>query len=114
MSKKLTRQFDCSKMMLPEHRAGLRRHIDQIEWDEKHRRPRLDEQRREELQGILETALLKQQPVKVTVLNENGFEVYHGVPRRLDPAFGLIYLDTGHSRLLPVRASEVVQLDSSY
>ncbi len=111
MSKKMTQQFLCSKMMLPEHCSGLRKYAEDKKWAENHRRPLLDEQFREELQQILELAMAEQQPLKFTVLDSGGYRAYSGIPLRSDPATGLIYLRSGSSRLQAVKASEVVGIE---
>ncbi len=111
MSKKINRQFSCSKMMLPEHRAGLQQHASQKQWEEDHRRPLFDEQRQEELQQILEQALLNRQSLKLTILNGSGYKTCRGIPLRSDPSAGLLFIHTGTGRTRSIRAVDVVCLE---
>jgi len=98
-------------MMLPEHRSGLQRYAARKQWEADHRRPVMDEQRQEELQQVLEQALLNGQALKLTVLNERGFTGCTAIPLRIEPSTGLIYFCTGASRHLAVRAAEIVHLE---
>ncbi len=112
MSKKATHQFLCSKMMLPEHCAGLREHVTARQRAENNRRPELDEQFREEMQQLLEQALATRQAVEVTVLESCGCRFFSGVLLRSDPGAGLIYLDTGSSRRpRSIKAGEVIRIE---
>ncbi len=113
MSKKITRQFLCSKMMLPEHCSGLKEYAARKQWEENCRRPNLDEQLQEELQQAFEQALAKKQILKITILNDSGYRTYSGIPLRSDCAAGLIYLHTDKGRPQAVKAADVVQIESS-
>ncbi len=110
MSKKLTGQFLCSRMMLPEHCSGLQKHADQLDWDEAHRYPDLDEQRQEEMQQIFEQALAGQTALEITTLTSSGYRHYSGTPLRIDQACGLIYLRDKEGKLIKVFAREAVGL----
>ena len=111
MSKKFNQQFACSKMMLPEHRGSLQEQSVKTQWNETHRRPLFDEQRQEELQQILDQAIVKRQTLQCTILNSSGYQVYSGVPLRIDQTAGKIILDTSDRRTQAITAAEVVQLE---
>ena len=110
MSKKLTGQFLCSRMMLPEHCSGLQKHADQLDWDEAHRHPELDEQRQEEMQQVFEQALAGHNALEITTLTSSGYRVYSGTPLRSDQAFGLVYLRDREGKLIRIKTREVVGL----
>ena len=111
MSKKISQQFLCSKMMLPEHCAGLKEYAAGKQWAENHRRPDIDQQMHEELQRTLEQALVKQESLKITILNDSGYRTYSGIPVHSDPASGLICLQNGRNRPKTVKAAEVVRIE---
>jgi hypothetical protein len=111
MSKKINRQFACSRMMLPEHSGTLEEHNSSAAWDETHRRPHLDEQRQEEMQQILARAILNRLKIKLIILNGSGYHTYCGVPLPGDSTAGKFFIDTGAARPLAVRAAEVVCLE---
>ena len=110
MSKKLTGQFLCSRMMLPEHCSGLQKHADQLDWDEAHRYPDLDEQRQEEMQQAFEQALAEQAAIEITTLTNSGYRHYSGTPHRCDQAFDLVYLRDREGKLIKIKARDVVGL----
>ncbi len=110
MSKKLTGQFLCSRMMLPEHCSGLQKHADQLDWDEAHRHPELDEQRQEEMQQSFEQALAGQTALEITTLTNQGYRFYSGIPLRIDQAYGLVYLREREGKLIKIKAREVTGL----
>lgn len=110
MSKKINRQFACSKMMLPEHRGSLQDHKNKALWQENHRSPLLDEQRQEELQQLLDRAVFKRQALTFTVLDDEGYQNFNGTPLRIDTAAGLIHLDSGGSRPQKIRAADVIDI----
>jgi len=110
MSKKLTGQFLCSRMMLPEHCFGLQKHADQLDRGEAHRHPDLDEQRQEEMQQVFEQALACQAALDITTLTSSGYRHYSGTPLRSDQAFGLVYLRDREGKLIKIKAREVVGL----
>ncbi len=111
MSKKLNQQFSCSKMFLPEHRASLQQRSEKLQQDEDRRRPILDEQRQEELQQILEQAILNKQPLKLIVLNGSGYESCYGVPLRCDTATGIITVDSGNARPDRLKAATIYHIE---
>ncbi len=111
MSKKITQQFLCSKMMLPEHCSNLREHNTKNRWEENHRRPDFDEQFQEELQQILLEACASLKLLRVVLLEESGYRTITGVPRHTDPESGIIYFDTGEPKMIPVRAEAIIKLD---
>ncbi len=108
MSKKLTHQFLCSRMMLPEHCSGLQKHADQLDWDEIHRYPELDEQRQEEMQQVFEQALAGQTAVEITTLTNSGYRFYRGIPLRIDQAHGLVYLRDKEGKLIKIPSRETI------
>lgn len=110
MSKKLTGQFLCSRMMLPEHCAGLQKHAGQLDWDEAHRFPELDEQRQEEMQQAFEQALAGKAALAITTLTSSGYRQYSGTPVRIDQVSGFIYLRDREGKLVKIKAREVVSL----
>lgn len=110
MSKKINQQFLCSRMMLPEHCSGLNDYTLRKKWAENHRRPDLDDQQQEQLQYELEQALAEQQELIITVLNESGYHTCIGVPLRIDPTTGLIFIHTGKNRPGAVKAADVVKI----
>jgi hypothetical protein len=110
MSKKLTQQFACSRMMLPEHCGNLRKHAAEKKRSEEQRRPLRDEQLQGEQQQILEQAFRGQKCLEINLLKTSGHSSYHGVPRRLDENAGTIIIDTGNGNLLTIRAAEVINL----
>ncbi|MGM0652224.1 MAG: YolD-like family protein [Bacillota bacterium] len=110
MSKKLTSQFLCSRMMLPEHCSKLQNHADQLNWDEAHRCPELDEQQQEKMQQVFEQALAGQTALEITTLTSSGYQLYSGIPVRSNQAPGLVYLRDREGKLIKVKAREVVTL----
>jgi len=112
VSQKFNRQFDCSKMMLPEHRSSLDQQVvrEHGSAGEVHSLS-LDQQELEQLQRSLEHALVERQPLRVTVLAEDGRRDYTGIPLRIDQASGVIYLSTGFARPQPIEADRVLSLE---
>lgn len=112
MSGKLFRQFCCSKMMLPEHCNLLKEHCASAEWNENHRRPDHDEQLQEELQQVLDEAMAERRPLNIKYLDESGYHIYSGVPRRCDPAAGKIFFSAVSGTVCIISASEIVEIKS--
>ena len=110
MSKKMTHQFNCSKMMLPEHHSTLQKHEADIRSREKYRRPSLDEQRQEELQYLFEAALLQGRQLKITVLKENGYQTYSGLPRPGQGNPGFLNLRSMGGKQKNIRLTEIVDI----
>ncbi len=108
MSKKMSQQFACSRMMLPEHCGSLRRHAAVIERAEEQRRPLTDEQLQVEQQQLLEEALCHKLRLEFILLDEAGRSSISGVPRRLDETAGIIYIDTGSGKPVKLRAASVI------
>ena len=78
MVNKLNNQFLCSRMMLPEHVRELRKQAYEAEIQEISKIPELDEQRLEEMDKILKKAIKKNLPVRITVMNPKGPNIYKG------------------------------------
>ncbi|HSW35258.1 MAG TPA: YolD-like family protein [Candidatus Limnocylindrales bacterium] len=112
MSKKINQQFNCSKMMLPEHRERLQKQTALSRWKEEHHRPVLDEQQQELLQHIFEQSLLHRQKIKITVLNENGYQVLEGVPLKGTSAVGQISLENSGD-VKTVQTKDIVNLEQA-
>lgn len=110
MSKKINQQFNCSKMMLPEHCGQLREHSAAYEKVEAGRKPCFDEQLREEQQRTLDQALFAGQMIVVTILNSSGSHTFRGVPLRIDQALGCLVLDVGEVRPCRIKAVEITGL----
>ena len=113
MSKKIIRQFACSKMMLPEHRDSLQSLKIGARREEIYRRPFFDDQRQEELQQLLDRAILKQQALRFTILSAGGTETFTATPLRIEPSAGLLCLDNGSCRLHKVLASDVIDIETA-
>ncbi len=111
MIRKIDQQFSCSKMMLPEHRTNLERHCEELIREEELRRPQLDEQRREEMQRLLEQALQTGQSLKIDTMDSYSRCCYRGLPLRCDPATGQITIRTDRGKTLKLKASEIVHLE---
>ncbi len=111
MSKKITHRFLCSKMMLPEHCSKLREYTAKNRWEKDHRRPDLDEQFQQELQQILTEACKTCKLLRVVLLEESGYRTITGVPRQTVPGSGIIYFDTGRSKMMPVSTEVIIKLD---
>ncbi|MFU8794585.1 MAG: YolD-like family protein [Dethiobacteria bacterium] len=111
MSKKINQQFNCSKMMLPEHCGSLREHVKNLEREEIYRFPVIDEQLWEEQQRMFGQALFTGHTIKINVINSSGSHTYRGVPLRIDQVAGLILVDTGKTGLLKIRATEITRLE---
>lgn len=71
MSKKINQQFNCSKMMLPEHCGQLREHSAGLKIDSQKAFVETDEQLLEEWQQIFDLAFAKKLPLTI-VYNEAG------------------------------------------
>ena len=110
MSKKISQQFNCSRMMLPEHQSRLNDHAEQTMRREKYRRPFLDEQYREELQYTLEAALTEKKPVMIIAQNSKGYQTVSGILRCINTTAGTLYIDTGCDNIVSVKATEVITL----
>ncbi len=110
MSKKINQQFNCSKMMLPEHCGQLREHSAAYEKAEACSRPCFDEQLREEQQRTLDQALITGQIIVVTVINSSGSHTFRGVPLRIDQISGCLVLDVGKVRPRRIKAAEITGL----
>jgi hypothetical protein len=110
VSKKINQQFNCSKMMLPEHCGQLREHGAAYEKAEACRRPCFDQQLREEQQRTLDQALQTGQMIVVTIINNSGTHTFRGVPLRIDQVAGCLVLDAGEVRPCRVRATEITGL----
>lgn len=113
MSKKINQQFNCSKMMLPEHCGSLREHNDRLERKEIYRRPIIDEQLWEEQQRILGQALLTGHQIMITIINSSGYHTYRGVPLRIDQITGFILIANGEQQPFKIRATEIIHLEFS-
>ncbi len=114
MSKKLTQQFACSKMMLPEHRGSLQEKTTRSRRSEENSRPELDEQERERLQRIFEQALAGRKALKVTVLTGKGRDTFIGIPLRSDSASGKIAFSVGSSQSNLVRTVDIINLEPAH
>jgi len=112
VSKKLTQQFACSRMMLPEHCGSLRQHAKSLMRAEEQRWPLTDEQLQAEQQQLLEEALGHKLRVEFTLLDESGRSSLSGVPYRLDETAGMIYIDTGSGKPVKIRAASVIGMAS--
>jgi hypothetical protein len=84
MSKKITNQFICSRMMLPEHKEKLNSHRKSILKKEKYSKPCFDEQRLEEFQFLLNHSMHNKITVKITVLNDNEYLNIEGIVKKMD------------------------------
>jgi len=113
VSRKLNQQFNCSKMMLPEHRSSLEQQILRERCDRELRYPAFDEQELDRLQQQLDLALANKQPIRVTVLENSVCQIYSGVPLRIDQGTGIIVLSTGCGRRQPIQAAQVVALEQA-
>ena len=113
MSKKIDRQFCCSKMMLPEHRSGLRDNAARNRLHEENNRPELDEQQRERLQQTFEQALAERQTLLVTIITKAGRKTFTGTPLRSDPASGIIIFSSGSASARPqaIKAGDILRLE---
>lgn len=112
MSKKINRQFDCSMMMLPEHRGLLQQQAARNRHEEKNRRPHLDEQEHARLQHVLEQAMLQKKPLAITFINEGERRVCRGIPLRCNEgAERIIHIVDESGCVLQIRAGEVISLD---
>ncbi len=110
MSKRISNQFNCSKMMLPEHCGHLRRRADDLDQREKRRQPLIDEQLHEEQQLLLEKALAAGIALHFTLLSSKGTAKLAGIPRRISQQQGVIMIDTGEMRPLSIKAADVIAL----
>ncbi|MDW7740117.1 MAG: YolD-like family protein [Bacillota bacterium] len=108
MSKKMSQQFACSKMMLPEHRDNLLQHRRTEERTERCRQPAVDEQALAEQQQIFEEALHSRRSLRITIVTEEGCLTYTGLVRRCDFALRTLFLDTGFSKSQKISVSEIV------
>ncbi|MEW5784577.1 MAG: YolD-like family protein [Bacillota bacterium] len=111
MSKKLTHQFGCSRMMLPEHRGQLQRHREQTRQREEYRRPLFDEQQQEQFQHALEQSLRHGLPLQVTVvLTGSGRRTFTGTVSRTDPVAGRIFLNTADG-ILAISTRQIIVIE---
>lgn len=108
MSGKMRGQFACSRMMLPEQSRGLRRQAEALRIPP---RPWLDEQRHEEMQYVLDRAIMERCVVLLTIWDEKGGEILRGRICRVDQAGGLLFLacDDG-APPRAVQAAAIVEL----
>lgn len=111
MSKKISQQFKCSKMMLPEHNYQYSADKLNAKHQDARRRPALDEQYQEQLQQKLSRAVMEQRLIRVKILSTDGCCTYRGIPRRVNPVTGIIDLDDDCGRIQRIKASEVINLD---
>lgn len=109
MSKKLYHQFECSSMMLPEHRRDLDRHRERVRLKEE-RRPLLDEQQWELFQKTLETAVRKGLPLRVTMPGPNGRQFITGTAVVGEAPPGMLRLRTARG-FVTVPANRVLALE---
>ncbi len=115
MSKKMSQQFACSKMMLPEHRGSLQEKAARNRRLEENSHPELDEQERQRLQMIFEQALTGRRALKVTVLTgNNGRDTFSGIPLRSDSTSGTIIFDPGSGQTRSVRAVDILYLEAAH
>jgi len=99
--------------MLPEHRGSLQQQAAQSRRNQEHHRPVLDEQEQEQLQQVLDQALLRKQAIRVTVLDDSGRYTYTGIPLRSDPATGKILLSAAPGKTLAIKVADVVHLEQA-
>ncbi len=107
MSKKISQQFACSRMMLPEHCSSLRQHAASVKRAEEQRQSLTDEQLQAEQQQLLESAICHKLSLEFTLLEESGRCRISGVPCRIDVTAGMIYIDTGSGKPVKIRAVSV-------
>lgn len=112
MSKKMIRQFECSMMMLPEHRGLLRQQAARNHREEENSRPHLDEQEQVRLQHVLEQAMLQKKPLAVTFIKEGERRSCRGIPLRCTQgAERIIYIVEESGCISQIRAGEVIGLE---
>jgi hypothetical protein len=112
MSKKIYHQFTCSRMMLPEHRERLRQQQARRQWDEKHRRPLLDDQQKEAFQQALERSMREGRPLKLTVLDSSGCRHLAGTVIRLEPWAGRFRFRTAAGEIT-ILIDEVIHAETT-
>lgn len=94
MSKKLTGQFHCSRLLLPEHRSILHRHRQKMEVRETNRPVYLDPQQGEEFQRLVEESLFCGLVLAITVRGKTSRQTWAGIVSGLKPDSGKLSLKT--------------------
>jgi len=94
MSKKLSNQFLCSRMMLPEHREKLKLYQNKREYEENYRIPQYSDQQLEEFQFLLDRSLKFGLRIELTILTDHGFTNIKGVVKKTEAASGQILVTT--------------------
>ena len=114
MSKKINHQFNCSKMLLPEHSAALKAHFAKPRQEENSRRPLKDEQLLAEENNLVQEALASSKKLLFTISSNTGHKSFSGVPLRFEEPGALIVVATenkqGKRRLLKIAAENVISI----
>ncbi len=111
MSKKISQQFACSKMMLPEHSRSLQEHSAAVYRAENQRRPILDEQKMEELQQVLAEALFRRAALKISIVDQSNCSIVHGVPLRYDGTDGTILLVGKSNSRRQIKVTDIFDIE---
>ena len=109
MSKKIARQFDCSRMMLPEHCSCLRQYTTGLKKEE-NCPAEPDEQLLEERQNLLERALAEKIMLKITIIDDKERSTIAGIPAAIDQTGGTIVVAVEGSGRIRIRAAHIVGL----
>jgi len=94
MSKKLSNQFLCSRMMLPEHREKLKLYQNKRDYEESYRIPQYSDQQLEEFQSLLDRSLKFGLRIELTILTEHGFTNLKGIVKKTETTSGQIIITT--------------------
>ena len=92
MSKKISNQFLCSSLMLPEHRDALNRRRRKRREREGARRPCFDEQQLALWDRLLTAALQQKKKLLVHYANERGVHAFEGIVYRYLPSSREIFM----------------------
>jgi hypothetical protein len=109
MTKKISNQFLCSRMMLPEHKESINSYKKKTEYKKKYRIPSFDEQQCEEFQFLINKSLNKKIKLKVTVL-EKKYQEYIGIVTNTYPESGLIKIKT-NKEFKKITADKIVNIE---
>jgi hypothetical protein len=110
MSKKINQQFNCSKMMLPEHCGQLREHSVWLKAGSQKSSVEADEQLLEEWQLIFNLALTNQLPLKVVYSETGVTKMVTGIPFAVEIDQGCIKVKPGNSRGQKILIKAILEL----
>ncbi len=111
MSKKLSNQFSCSRLMLPAHRKKLNECHKIKEEEEKYCMPNLDDQQKEQFQFLISQSLQQGLVIEVTLLTGKSYSRLKGEVKKIDPLQGKLNIVlTSNKEIKMINLKEIIEV----